>query len=113
MNTKLIAQFQRKIDDAQNKLDKFKADFDKDPAYALSWSNGVFRHAAELQLFRQVLTALEGDASLAEITESLTSRVMHKSRYPAQSTSPTSNLMEQYELSVAAELLGDLQYQRS
>jgi hypothetical protein len=35
---------------------------------------------------------------------------MNKARYPAQSTSPTSNLMEQYEAAAYAEALDELKY---
>jgi hypothetical protein len=35
---------------------------------------------------------------------------MNKARYPAQSTSPTSNLMEQYEAAAYAEALDELKH---
>ncbi len=54
---------------------------------------------------KQVLNAIEqGDNVVAIITD----RVIHKAKYPAQSTSPTSNLIEQYELATWADILSDL-----
>jgi hypothetical protein len=37
-------------------------------------------------------------------------RIMNKARWPAQSTSPTSNLMEQFEAAAYAEALDELKY---
>jgi hypothetical protein len=38
---------------------------------------------------------------------------MGLARYPAQSSSPTSNLMEQYEAAAFAEALDELKYMAS
>jgi predicted DNA-binding protein with PD1-like motif len=48
--------------------------------------------------------------TVANAVGHLTDRVMGLARYPAQSTSPTSNLMEQYEAAAFAEALDELKY---
>ena len=111
MSAKLLKRFQSHAQSAQAQLDKFMADFHKDPAYALIWSTDTFKHAAQLRVYKQIIAALEeGHANVDNIRATMMDRVLHKSKYPAQSTSPTSNLIEQYELAACAEILSDLQY---
>jgi hypothetical protein len=57
-------------------------------------------------------TEREGETTctIEQARETLLDRVMNKARYPAQSTSPTSNLMEQYEAAAYAEALEELKY---
>ena len=111
MSQKLIALFFNQAETAQARLDKFAADFAKDPAHALSWGTDTFQAAAKLKVLKQILAALEdGTATVDNIRSTMMDRVLSKSRYPAQSTSPTSNLIEQYELAACAEILSDLQY---
>jgi hypothetical protein len=111
VSDKLLKRFQSQIAMCQESLDKFAADFAKDPAYALSWGTGAFEKAAKLRVLQQIAHALaEGNGNLENIRSTMMDRVLHKSKYPAQSTSPTSNLIEQYELAACAEILSDLQY---
>jgi hypothetical protein len=57
-------------------------------------------------------TEREGETmcTLDQARDTLMDRVMNKARYPAQSTSPTSNLMEQYEAAAYAEALDELKH---
>jgi hypothetical protein len=111
MSAKLLKRFQSQAESAQARLDKFAVDFAKDPAHALSWGTDAFARAAELRVLQQIIAALENDtATLENIRSTLMDRVLHKSKYPAQSSSPTSNLIEQYELAACAEVLSNLQY---
>jgi threonine aldolase len=111
MSAKLQKRFQSQADSCQASLDKFAADFANDPAHALTWGTGAFEKAARLRVLKQIVAALDdGTATLDNIRSTLTDRVMHRAKYPAQSTSPTSNLIEQYELAACADILGDLQY---
>lgn len=111
MSQKLIARFFNQASTCQGRLDKFAADFAKDPAHALSWGTDAFQAAAKLRVLKQILAALEdGDATADNIRSTMMDRVLNKSKYPPQSTSPTSNLIEQYELAACAEILSDLQY---
>ncbi len=111
MSDKLLKRFQNQVESCQARLDKFAAEFAKDPAYALSWGNETFAAAAKMRVLKQIVAALEdGNATLDNIRSTMMDRVLHKSKYPAQSTSPTSNLIEQYELAACAEILSDLEY---
>lgn len=111
MSDKLLKRFQNQAESCQASLDKFTVNFAEDPAYALSWGLGAFEKAAKLRVLKQIISALEGgEANVDNIRSTLTDRVMHRAKYPPQSTSPTSNLIEQYELAACAELLSDLQY---
>jgi hypothetical protein len=111
MSDKLLARFQRQVDATQASLDKFAADFAKDPAHALTWGTDAFANAAKLRVLKQIVAALaDGNGNLDNIRSTLTDRVLHRAKYPAQSTSPTSNLIETYELAACADILSDLQY---
>jgi len=107
---RLLAKLQRELADLQESMDKFAAAFEKDPAYTLSWSLGTFEQAARQRKVKIVIAALERGVSIADIKQDLTRMVVDKAKYPAQSTSPTSNLIEQYDLAVTAALLSDLEY---
>jgi hypothetical protein len=107
--TTLLERFQRLAQYETATIDRFKKELDKDPAYALSWGGGVFAAAAKLRVINQIINALEDERTTTEdIKDHLMGHIMHKSRYPAQSTSPTSNLIEQYELAACAEIVGNL-----
>ena len=106
--TTLLERFQQQAESETAKIEKFTEELTKDPAYALSWSNGAFAAAAKLRVLNQIINALANDEPAENIKDSLMDRIMHKSRYPAQSTSPTSNLVEQYELAACAEIVGKL-----
>ena len=112
MNTteRLLFRFNSQAESCQARLDKFVSKFAEDPAYALSWGTEAFQAAASLRVLKQVIGALNEEGTLDNIRSTLTDRVMHKAKYPPQSTSPTSNLIEQYELAAYAEILSDLQY---
>lgn len=109
-NQRLLFRFNSQAESCQARLDKFTAKFAEDPAYALSWGTEAFQAAASLRVLKQVIGALNEEGTLDNIRSTLTDRVMHKAKYPPQSTSPTSNLIEQYELAAYAEILSDLQY---
>jgi len=115
MSDRALKRFTSKAKAAQEQCDKFAADFAKDPAYALSWGNSVFQEAARLKIAQMMVHAFterEDGAVLTVATarEVCLDRVMNKARWPAQSTSPTSNLMEQFEAAAYAEALDELKY---
>jgi hypothetical protein len=112
MSNKLLIRFQRRAEAETANIAKFKLALDKDPAHALTWGCDTFRSAATLKVLNQIIAALESDtADIDNIKSTLMDRVLHSSKYPAQSTSPTSNLIEQYELAACASLLSDLRYE--
>jgi hypothetical protein len=115
MTAQALKKFTAIAEQAQKQIDKFKAELNKDPAYALSWGLSTFQNAARLKVASMLVysfTEREGETvcTLEEARETLLTRVMNKARYPAQSTSPTSNLMEQYEAAAYAEALDELKY---
>jgi len=113
MTDKLLKRFQSQANMVQQSLDKFAVKFAEDPAYALSWGDGAFESAAKLRVLKQIIAALGedgNDCTVDDIKSTLMDRVLHKSKYPAHSSSPTSNLIEQYELAACADILGDLQF---
>jgi hypothetical protein len=115
MSAKALKKFTAIAEQAQAKIDKFQAELSKDPAYALSWGLDAFQSAARLKVANMLVygfTPTEGAPvyTVEQAIEFLTDRVMSKARYPAQSTSPTSNLMEQYEAAAYAEALDELKY---
>ena len=110
MTSKALQKFTSMANVAQSKIDKFKVELDKDPAYALSWGNSAFQAAARLKIANMLVQAFKEECSIEDARATITDRIMNKARYPAQSTSPTSNLMEQYELAAYSEALDELQY---
>jgi hypothetical protein len=95
-------RFQRDLVSVQAEIAEFTAKMAVDAAYTLTWGTSVFQAAAKERVLKQVLASIEhGDDVVAIVTD----RVIHKAKYPAQSTSPTSNLIEQYELAALAEVL--------
>lgn len=113
MSEKALRHFASVAEQNQTQIDKFKAELDKDPSYALSWGLTVFQAAARLKVAQMLVygfTPKEGSPvyTVEQAVNFLTDRVMNKARYPAQSTSPTSNLMEQYEAAAYAEAIDDL-----
>lgn len=108
MTQKLLAKYQREIDTVVTGLQDFKTKFDQAPAYAFSWSDGAFKAAAKLNVLQDVVSLLQDGESAQSIRDYLLDSVLHGSKYPAQSTSPTSNLIEQYTLAARAAILSDL-----
>lgn len=115
MSAKALKKFTAIAEQAQAQIDKFQTELSKDPSYALSWGLGAFQSAARLKVAKMLVYAFteredETTCTIAQARETLMDRVMNKARYPAQSTSPTSNLMEQYEAAAFAEALDELKY---
>ena len=109
MTTLLLERYQQQAQNEVAIIERLKRELDKDPAYALSWGTDAFAAAAKLRVLKQMIAVLaDGTATAEDIRAELTARVLRKSQYPAHSTSPTSNLIEQYELVAHAELLNDL-----
>ena len=104
----LIKRLESTIEGCEASIRKFAEKLINDPAYTLSWGTDSFKTAAELKVYKQVLNAFNDGATLEQVKSSLMDRVLNKAKYPAQSTSPCSNLMETYELAAYAELVSDM-----
>lgn len=105
-----IKRLESTIDSCQASIEKFAEKLVKDPAYTLSWGTDSFSTAAQLKVAKMVHAALtdEKPCTMQAVKDTLLDRVLHKSKYPAQSTSPCSNLMETYELAAYADMLSDI-----
>lgn len=113
--TAALKKFSSVAQHAQEQLDKFREDLTKDPVHALKWGNSAFQAAARLSIAQMMVYCFTDHIdypaqSVEEVRKMLLEKVTHRSKYPPQSTSPTSNLMEQYELAALAEALDDLKY---
>ena len=104
----LIKRLESGIKAGQESIEVFAAKLVANPAHVLSWGTDAFKTAADLKIAKQVLNALNDGATVEQVKSTLMDRVLNRSKYPPQSTSPCSNLMEQYELAAYAELLSDL-----
>ena len=59
MTAQLLKRFKSQAESVQSRLDKFAADFAKDPAHALSWGTDTFQAAAKMTVLKQIINALE------------------------------------------------------
>ena len=115
----LVSRFKRGRDSAQDDLVKFQEAFQKDAAHALSWGTYVFVAAGKERVYNQLIQFMDGNAPvdsavlLANMTDLVLDKVLNRAKYPPQSTSPTSNLMEQYEMAAWANVLSDLNNYKS
>lgn len=108
----LVNRFNEIAKSNQTVLDKFTVDFAKNPAYALGWSNDVFRAAARVKIAQDLAKAFENEGvTVVKIRALLSDRIVQRAKYPPQSTSPVSNLMEEYETAAYAEALEVLNYE--
>jgi hypothetical protein len=111
---RLLSKFVRERDSAQEELAKFQEAFQKDAAHALSWGTSVFVAAGKERVYNQLIQFMNGNESadpaavLSNMTDLVLDKVLHRAKYPPQSTSPTSNLMEQYEMAAWANVLTTL-----
>ena len=108
---KLKGMITRKLEIAQVQIAEFKVKLDEDAAYALTWSKAIFQAAAVESVCKSILAAIDKETSTLEnLKATLTDQVLHAAKYPAESTSPTSNLMDNYMTAAKAEILSDLEY---
>ena len=104
MNEQLIERLNDRLEDCNAVIQKFKENLDKDPLYALSWSKDTFKAAAMLDLLQWVIPVFEKHEAQV-VADELTRRLIQRATCPAQSTSPTSNLVDDYKTAVIAEVL--------
>lgn len=96
------------IDDHAQISEKFAEDFAKNPQYTMSWSGKYFDHAAQYNVAKQIQAMFENGTSVEDMLSVAMREVMHKAKWPANSTSPTSNLCDTTELSVWTKVAGYL-----
>lgn len=107
MKQKLLTLLQSELETEQKSIDKFKKNFDENYAHALSWGTEVFAAAAAIKVIKYTMAELAHPESTVESVQNMLLRKMtHKAKFPASSTSETSNLIEKYELASIATLFG-------
>jgi len=109
-SNELARRFRSREVAAGEVLAQFHEKLAKDAAYALSWSLDAFRAAGRQAVFRELAEAFERDCSVEDARATLLGRVRSAALYPPQSSSPVSNLMDQYRGAAAAEALELLDY---
>ena len=114
---KALERFQERAKWAQGKIDEFKLAFDKDPAHALEWADGVFEHVATLTVANRLIDYFAdfGEDESRDIEAARTwvnNEVMIKSRNPPHSSSDTSNLLDTYILAAWASAYEILRYMK-
>jgi hypothetical protein len=109
-NQLINVKFAGMADRAKLRLDEFAVKFANDPAHAFTWSSSAFQDAARLSVFSEIAESPICFYDVADARNVLAKKIVEKSRSPAQSTSPTSNLMKQYELAAWVEALDAFDY---
>lgn len=107
---KFIAVLDMNIASLEKDFTKFAHELAADPAYALAWSNDKFAQAGELAISQWTRVKLiEGNSSPAQLVEYMTEQVMNAAKYPKQSTSQPSNMMEHSRTAAMVVMIEKLQ----
>ena len=105
------AQLAARMESNQTAIAKF-AKIMADPTacrlYALTWASDIFKQTAEFEVAQSVLHSLNENFPIEDIRDNLTSTALNIARYIPQSTSPTSNLAEQYKAAACLEIMNDI-----
>jgi hypothetical protein len=120
---RLVCQAQDRVNREGAIKKAFIDRFDDNPAYALSWSQEMFKDAGRLKIAKDILAWVQSanDHQVDEYTlvnslrlvkvirDSLMREIIRGSMYPPGSSHATSNVMESFELAARAEVLHDMQ----
>jgi predicted transcriptional regulator len=94
-----------KIENSQKVIEEFAAELVKHPAYTMDWSGKAFQAAANIKHMPRYLEFFDKGMTIEEIKKHACSAALDMTRsIYNKSTSPTSNLMKDWEASVLAEL---------
>jgi len=102
------------IELGEDALAKFTRDLNGEhPAYAFEWSHNVMQSTALMDASKYIKRAMDNTTSgtnpiIWALRDEMQSMVSSKARRPSFSTSPTSNLMNQFTASACAEWLAIL-----
>lgn len=103
----VLAKLTKRLNDnltfAKDQMVKFSEKTAADPVQAFTWADKYFEYAAHIKVSQDLLANL--GAGLDELSSHLGREVLRRAKYPAMSTSPSSNLMEQMLTKVMAETL--------
>ncbi len=110
MKQRLIEDLETSLKYARENLNKFVESFQKDPSYALRWSDHTFTTAAKVDVYGTVLSWLLNDeVTMEQIISEIKSQALRGAMYPEHSTSIPSNLMATYKTQAWAELVEKLE----
>jgi hypothetical protein len=104
---KILKRLREDADKSLAAIDRFRRDFEQNPAHALAYSFNIYREAAQWELCCQVIAYIgeEDGMTLVGIVSWLESEVLRGARCPRYSTSPQSDVMDTERLSAKANLL--------
>ena len=103
----LKANVEENIERLKKRIDKWKVKFDKEPLYALSWSDGMWNDAAELEVLEELNEVMVsgGDRfNLEGYKDYVLKTVIRKSGDSSSSTSVPSNLADKKRLRAYSRL---------
>lgn len=104
----LAAVLSRDIAYHQQELEKLKEILLDRPGDALEWSAQDFRAAATVEVYRDLMVAVNRGTTLEQIARRLFNDVIRSAAFPPHSTSVQSNQMYFERLAVKAALLEKL-----
>jgi hypothetical protein len=85
---------------------KLATEFLHNPSYALTWGLTYFEHAANYNVAKWIVTMFEDGQSIADIGAEATRQALQSAGSVNRSTSPTSNLMEDYQRAAWVRVAG-------
>jgi hypothetical protein len=97
----------RALETEKSKVREFAENMSKDSAYALEWSNEMFRVAANAKVARAMLSYFEMGVTWNEWYKDALSEALRGAASPRASTSMTSNLMEAFVSAAWARAVKD------
>jgi hypothetical protein len=99
----IIAMAKSRIKGAEEYLVEFAANLVKNPEYTVYWSMPLFSKTADLTVWKQVLHMAEGGCDLSQLIETLEEYLISGAARPSNSSSFSSNHLEQGKLRAYAE----------
>jgi hypothetical protein len=107
----MIRRADCKIEQGDEAIKKFALDLQgNNPTYALEWSHGVMNATAARDVAIDIKKAIEsigtGTYTMWSLRDVVTDKVISSARHPSFSTSPTSNLMDQFRNAAFADWVG-------
>jgi hypothetical protein len=97
----------RAVETEKTKVREFAEDLEKDSAYALEWSNDMFRVSATAKVARHLIRYFEAGVTWNEWREDALTEALRGAASPRASTSMTSNLMESFISAAWARVVKD------
>ena len=111
--TAVLLSLDLTIKNAQYRLDKFQANFAKNPLYAFQWGDDAVCAAATMAVAKEVqawLQLADRDVTVEQVEAELTKSIMRAARFPTSSTSALTNQADQATNAARAQLLEELGY---